>query len=118
MGTLSAFIVVSIALPILRKKHPELNHNGFQVPFGPYLIPICSAITAFGLMISLSFNSPTVFNIPLPWFGFFVWAAIGLIVYYAYGRNHSTIAKESNDPSSQSGTSAIEKVHESGELVS
>ncbi len=95
MGTLSAFIIVSFALPILRKKHPELsNGGGFQVPFGPYVVPTLSAITAFGLMLSLAFNSPTIWNIPLPWFGFIVWLAIGLAIYYGYGRQHSTAGRD------------------------
>jgi basic amino acid/polyamine antiporter, APA family len=93
MGTLSAFILVALALPVLRKNHPELNNGGFQVPFGPYVIPTLSAITAFGLMVSLMFNSPRVFGIPLPWFGFIVWLMIGLCFYYAYGRQHSTVSK-------------------------
>jgi len=94
MGTLGAFIIVSIALPILRKSHPELNGNGFQVPFGPLIIPALSAITAFGLMVSLMFNSPTIAHIPLPWFGFVVWTLIGLVFYYAYGRKHSTVGAQ------------------------
>jgi len=94
MGVLAAFILVSAAVPILRKKHPELNAGGFQVPFGPRLIPALSALTAFGLMVSLMFNSPRIFGIPLPWFAFTVWLAIGLIIYYAYGRNHSIAGKQ------------------------
>ncbi|HVA28531.1 MAG TPA: amino acid permease, partial [Candidatus Baltobacteraceae bacterium] len=44
MGTLAAFILVAIALPILRKRYPGIG--GFTVPFGPYLIPILSGVTA------------------------------------------------------------------------
>ena len=40
MGTLAAFILVSLALPVLRRKHPELR-GGFSVPFGPYSFPFC-----------------------------------------------------------------------------
>jgi basic amino acid/polyamine antiporter, APA family len=93
MGTLGAFIVVSTAVPILRKMQPELGRDTFQVPFGPWIIPALSALTAFGLMLSLMFNSPTVWHIPLPWFGFIVWLLIGLAFYFGYGRTHSIVGK-------------------------
>ena len=92
MGTLAAFILVSIALPILRKRYPSTQ--GFSVPFGPYIIPTLSAVTAFGLILALAFGSPKWFGIPAPWFGFVVWMGVGLIVYYAYGHQHSTVGKE------------------------
>ncbi|MDE2483123.1 MAG: amino acid permease [bacterium] len=92
MGTLVAFILVSIALPIIRKRYPQTT--GFTVPFGPYLIPILSGVTAFGLIISLAFGSPLWFGIPSPWLGFIVWLALGLIVYFGYSRKHSTVGKE------------------------
>lgn len=91
MGTLAAFIVVSFALPILRRRYPRTE--GFTVPFGPHLIPVCSGVTAFGLMLSLAFGSPRVFGIPLPWLGFIVWLALGLLVYAVYGRAHSTVGR-------------------------
>ncbi len=52
MGTLSAFVLVSIAVPILRKRHPELK-GAFTLPFGPYIIPVLSAITALFLIYFL-----------------------------------------------------------------
>jgi APA family basic amino acid/polyamine antiporter len=94
MGTLGAFIIVSLAVPILRKKYPDLGRDGFQVPFGPWIIPVLSAVAAFGLMVSLMFNSPTIWHIPLPWFGFIAWLLIGMVFYYAYGRKHSTVSKD------------------------
>ena len=92
MGTLAAFILVSIALPILRKRYP--NTKGFTVPFGPYIIPTLSAVTAFGLMLSLAFGSPTVWGIPLPWLGFIVWLIVGMLVYFGYSRAHSTVGRD------------------------
>ncbi len=92
MGTLAAFILVSIALPILRRLYP--GAGGFMVPFGPYLIPILSAVTAFGLMVSLAFGSPAVYGIPLPWLGFIVWLLIGFVVYFLYSRSHSAVGIE------------------------
>jgi APA family basic amino acid/polyamine antiporter len=92
MGTLAAFILVSVALPILRKRYP--NVGGFQVPFGPYLIPTLSAIGALGLMFSLAFGSPKFLGIPVPWFGFVVWLLIGFVVYFAYSRKNSAVGRD------------------------
>ncbi|HVA29018.1 MAG TPA: amino acid permease [Candidatus Baltobacteraceae bacterium] len=92
MGTLVAFILVSIALPIIRKKYPEAT--GFTVPGGPYLVPIISAVLAFGLIVSLKFGSPIWFGLPSPWLGFIVWTIVGLGIYFAYSRSHSTVGKD------------------------
>jgi APA family basic amino acid/polyamine antiporter len=93
MGTLAAFVLVSIALPILRKRYPTTT--GFTVPFGPYVIPIISAVLS-SLLLLAPFVSPGVghvLGIPLPWFGFIVWLIIGLAVYYGYSRSHSLVGK-------------------------
>jgi APA family basic amino acid/polyamine antiporter len=81
IGTLFAFILVSIAVLILRKRQPE-RPRGFRVPWSPW-IPIASVLFCFILMASL-----TVEN----WIRFFVWLVIGLFVYYFYGRKHSELA--------------------------
>ena len=92
MGTLFAFILVSIAVPVLRKRHKDLT-GAFAVPFGPYLIPVLSAVTAFGLILYLRVGNPLLWNFfPLVWFAFIVWLIIGLIFYYSYGRHKSTVA--------------------------
>ena len=94
MGTLTAFILVSIAVPILRRRHPELSGK-FQVPGGPLLIPVLSAVTALGLIGYLKVGNPILFGFfPLVWFAFIVWMIIGLIFYYSYGRHKSTVALE------------------------
>jgi APA family basic amino acid/polyamine antiporter len=81
IGTLFAFILVSIAVLVLRKRQPE-RARGFRVPWMPF-IPIASVICCFILMASL-----TVEN----WLRFFVWLLIGLCVYHFYGRKHSQLA--------------------------
>jgi len=92
MGTLFAFILVSIAVPVLRKRHPELKGQ-FTVPFGPYIIPILSAVTALGLIYYLRNGNPELWNFfPLVWFAFIVWLIIGLVFYFSYGRRKSTVA--------------------------
>jgi basic amino acid/polyamine antiporter, APA family len=81
IGTLFAFILVSIAVIVLRKTQPE-RPRGFRVPWSPW-VPIASLVFCFILMASL-----TVEN----WLRFFVWLVIGLVLYYFYGRNHSQLA--------------------------
>jgi len=93
MGTLAAFVLVSLALPVLRKRHPELR-GGFEVPFGPYVVPILSAIAALFLIFYLKEGSVRAWGIPLPWLGFVIWLAVGMIVYLGYGRSHSTVGAD------------------------
>jgi len=93
MGTLAAFILVAIAVPILRNRYP--NSTGFSVPFGKWLIPILSAVSAFALIVAgplLSTGIGHIIGIPIPWFGFIVWLLIGLPIYFIYGRSHSKLA--------------------------
>ncbi|MGB8965317.1 MAG: amino acid permease [Candidatus Cybelea sp.] len=94
MGTLSAFILVSIAVPFLRLRHPEMR-GAFTIPFGPYIIPVLSAITAFCLILFLAVGNPLVWGFfPLVWLGFLIWLTVGLIFYFSYGRHKSTVALE------------------------
>ena len=80
IGTLSAFVLVSIAVVILRRKRPDLK-RAFKVPFSPFL-PILSAVLCLWLMLNLT---------TLTWVRFAVWLVVGLIVYFAYGRRHSVV---------------------------
>ena len=92
MGTLAAFVLVSIAVPRLRLQHPDLK-GSFEVPGGPYVIPTLSALTALGLMYYLRVGNPVIFGFfPIVWFWFIVWLIIGLVFYFAYGRRKSTVA--------------------------
>src|SRR5580698_3035807 len=94
MGTLAAFVLVSIAVPILRKRHPEARGT-FTLPFGPYIIPVLSAVTALGLIYFLKEGNPLVWGFfPLVWLGFVIWFVVGLIFYFSYGRKKSTVALE------------------------
>jgi basic amino acid/polyamine antiporter, APA family len=81
IGTLFAFILVSIAVLVLRKRQPD-RPRGFRVPWTPW-VPIASLVFCFILMASL-----TVEN----WLRFFGWLIIGLVFYFFYGRNHSQLA--------------------------
>jgi basic amino acid/polyamine antiporter, APA family len=81
IGTMWAFIAVSIGIIVLRKTQPNLK-RAFRVPLVP-LIPILSVVFVGYLMLHLS---------RLTWIGFVVWFLIGLGVYFFYGRTHSELA--------------------------
>ena len=91
IGTLFAFILVSVAVLILRKRQPD-RPRAFRVPFSPW-IPIASVILCFVLMASL-----TVEN----WVRFFVWLIVGLLFYFDFGVRHSTAGRAA-DPVAQRG---------------
>lgn len=80
IGTLFAFLIVSVAVPVLRHTRPELSRP-FKVPLSP-VIPVLSALACLYLMTNLSVET---------WLRFLLWMAAGLIVYYAYGRSHSKL---------------------------
>jgi basic amino acid/polyamine antiporter, APA family len=92
MGTLTAFVLVAIAVPILRRRHPEVVGK-FHLPFGPYIIPVLAAVSALVLIYFLKVGNPLVWGFfPLVWLAFLVWLVVGLIFYFTYGRNKSTVA--------------------------
>jgi basic amino acid/polyamine antiporter, APA family len=82
IGTLFAFILVSIGVVVLRYRDPQ-RHRGFRVPFGP-VIPLLSVIFCFLLMAGLDI---------LTWLRFFIWLAIGLVIYFFYSRHRSEFAR-------------------------
>ncbi|WP_374717942.1 amino acid permease [Neobacillus sp.] len=80
IGTLSAFMTVSIGILYLRKNNQTLN-TGFRVPLVP-LIPILAFLFCGYLALQLP---------ALTWISFAVWVVIGLLVYFVYGRKHSSL---------------------------
>jgi basic amino acid/polyamine antiporter, APA family len=78
IGTLFAFVLVSIGVIILRHKQPE-RHRGFRAP-GGLAAPILSVVFCVLLMSGLPI---------LTWLRFFVWLVIGLAVYMLYSRHRS-----------------------------
>lgn len=90
IGTLSAFIAVSVGVIILRRTNPEL-HRPFRLPWMP-VIPVLTIISAGYLALNLP---------PLTWIRFAAWAAIGLIIYMLYGYRNSKLARGNILPSSK-----------------
>ena len=92
LGTLMAFVLVSLAVPVLRKRHPELV-GSFTLPFGPYILPVLSAVSAVFLIYFLKVGNPLVWGFfPLVWLAGLIWLVVGLVFYFSYGRNKSTVA--------------------------
>ncbi|MFE6613437.1 APC family permease [Amycolatopsis sp. NPDC057786] len=83
IGALSAMIIVAVAVPVLRKRRPDLERP-FTVPFSPYL-PIAAALACFYLMLNLDV---------MTWLRFAAWLLLGLLIYLFYGRTHSRFAKD------------------------
>jgi APA family basic amino acid/polyamine antiporter len=81
IGTLFAFALVSAGVLVLRRKQPD-RPRSFRVPLSPVL-PILSIFCCMVLMLSLPLQT---------WLRFLSWLAIGLVIYYFYGRKRSTLA--------------------------
>lgn len=84
MGTLTAFMVVSIAVPVLRAREGESLTKGFRVPFGPYVVPGLSILACLYIMHGLSWTTYTVFSIVM---------ALALATYFLYGIHNSRLNK-------------------------
>lgn len=78
IGTLTAFILVSAGILIMRYTQPDL-HRGFKAPGVPFT-PIISIIFCLTLVAGLNWET---------WVRFFVWLALGMALYFGYGRRHS-----------------------------
>ena len=78
IGTLLAFVIVCAGVLILRHQHPEI-HRPFKTPLVP-LVPILGILSCLGLMAGLPFDT---------WIRLLVWLALGLAIYFLYGKSHS-----------------------------
>jgi basic amino acid/polyamine antiporter, APA family len=81
IGTLFAFVVVCMAVIILRRSRPDAVRP-FKVPFG-YVIPVCGVVFSAYLMVNLTV---------MTWVRFLVWLDLGMVIYWFYGRTHSQLA--------------------------
>jgi basic amino acid/polyamine antiporter, APA family len=85
IGTLMAFVIVSIGIIVLRRARPDLPRP-FRMPCVPVL-PILSAIVSMILMLGLPRAT---------WERLIIWMALGVVVYIAYGRRHSRLRTTSS----------------------
>jgi basic amino acid/polyamine antiporter, APA family len=89
IGTLFAFTVVSLAVPILRRTRPDLRRP-FRTPLAPVL-PIISAVLCVALMANLAIET---------WLRFLVWLALGFVVYFGYGVRSARSTRAGSSPRS------------------
>ena len=82
IGTLLAFVIVCIAVLIMRRTHPDARRP-FRCPWVP-LIPILGIVMCGLLMFALPSEN---------WWRLFVWMAIGMVIYLLYGRKHSVMRR-------------------------
>ncbi|MEU8395835.1 amino acid permease [Nonomuraea sp. NPDC048892] len=81
IGTLFAFVVVSIGVVVLRRTRPDLP-RAFKTPLVPVL-PALSVLACLYLMLNLPVQT---------WLRFLIWMVIGVVLYFAYGYWHSRTA--------------------------
>jgi APA family basic amino acid/polyamine antiporter len=82
IGTLLAFVIVCAGVWLLRRRNPELPRP-FKTPWVP-AVPILGIVISGYLMYSLT---------GLTWVRLVVWLAVGMIVYFGYGRRHSRVQR-------------------------
>jgi basic amino acid/polyamine antiporter, APA family len=89
IGTLFAFLLVCIGIPILRHKDPD-RKRPFRVPLGAWLLPMLGAGSCVFLMYYLAADT---------WWRFIGWLVLGLSIYLAYGYTRSAIGIRLGRPS-------------------
>jgi basic amino acid/polyamine antiporter, APA family len=87
IGTLSAFVLVSVGVLVLRRTRPDLP-RAFRTPFVS-VVPILAALLCLLLMLNLAYQT---------WYRFLGWMVIGLVVYAAYGYRRSRLAVRAATP--------------------
>ena len=80
IGTLFAFVIVSIGIIVLRRTRPDLPRP-FKVPFSPVL-PAFAALASLYLMYGLPFDT---------WARLIIWMALGIVIYFFYGAKNSKL---------------------------
>jgi APA family basic amino acid/polyamine antiporter len=83
IGTLFAFVVVSLGVVVLRRTRPDLP-RAFRTPLVPWL-PAVSVLASLWLMLNL----PVI-----TWLRFLIWMAAGLVMYFVYGMRRATLTAE------------------------
>jgi APA family basic amino acid/polyamine antiporter len=81
IGTLLAFVMVCIAVWVMRKKEPD-RHRPFRAPAIWFVAPM-GVIFNLGMMLTLEWQN---------WARLLIWLAIGLLIYFLYGKKHSVMA--------------------------
>ncbi|HPU94228.1 MAG TPA: amino acid permease [Candidatus Saccharicenans sp.] len=85
IGTLFAFVLVSIGVIVLRHTQPNLERK-FKTPLVPFT-PLVTIFFCLYLMLGLT---------TVTWFRFVIWLGMGLAVYFVYGATHSKLQRGYN----------------------
>ena len=85
IGTLVAFLIVSIGVMVLRRTAPDLP-RGFRVPLYPF-VPLASIAGCIWIIQDL--RAVTIYV-------FFGWSAVALVWYFFYGRHHAVLGRSSS----------------------
>jgi len=80
IGTLFAFMLVCVAVIVLRKTNPDLKRE-FKTPWVPF-VPILGILACGIMILGLGWTN---------WLRLIVWLGIGLVIYFAYSRKHSVL---------------------------
>lgn len=91
IGTLFAFVIVCAAVLIMRKTNPEAERP-FRCPLVP-LVPLLG----IGACLMLMFSLPAA-----NWWRLIAWLALGLVIYFSYGRHHSILGHELREAAKKS----------------
>lgn len=85
IGTLLAFLIVCIGVLFLRYRHPEIPRV-FRTPWVPF-VPIAGALITLLQMVFLPLDT---------WLRLILWMAVGMVIYWTYGRRHSRLRIETS----------------------
>lgn len=106
IGTLMAFVMVCAAVLILRKTRPDAQRS-FRCPLVWVMAPLGIAFN-LGMCLFLQ---------PWTWVRFVGWLAIGLAIYYFYGRRHSVLGQRLQEEIARPGApetgTRLDEMHES-----
>ncbi|MBN8710501.1 MAG: amino acid transporter [Verrucomicrobia bacterium 61-8] len=80
IGTLLAFVMVCLAVIVLRVTKPDAPRQ-FRVPWVP-VVPILGALMCLAMMLALPMDT---------WIRLAVWLVLGLVIYFFYGRKRSKL---------------------------
>jgi APA family basic amino acid/polyamine antiporter len=90
IGTLFAFVLVSLGVLVLRRTRPDLP-RAFRTPWVP-VVPVLAVLSCLFLMLNLG---------TLTWWRFVIWMAIGPVVYFLYGHRQSRLARGRREPAAR-----------------
>jgi len=86
IGTLFAFILVSVGVVLLRRSRPDLP-RAFRVPAAP-VVATLAVLSCLYLMLNLLGET---------WVRFGIWMLLGFVVYFLYGKSHSRVGQRESE---------------------